>query len=446
MHDITRFGAIGDGVTDCTHAIQAALRRASAANPVVHVPAGGVFLTRPVLLPSGVTLQVDGTLRGATGGLALSLWPTLPPLPTYGRDRDGAKPRRYRALLLALDAHDVVLRGGGVIDGAGPWWWERRRTLRFGRPHLVEFYNSSHVEVHGVTLRDSPFWTLHPVYCTHVHVHHIAIRAPLYAPNTDGIDPDSSRHVLIEHNDVSCGDDHVAIKSGMNGLARAAFPRLAAENVTVRHNVFRAGMGVSVGSETSGGVRDVHVHHNLILGHGWSVALHVKSAPQRGTLVERVSFRHNVVRNTSAFMRLATFGSGAAPTAYEPTRVRELEWRNNTYEGPSDRRVRSKFICPSVEGRCRGIRVVDNRVVASKGKWQCVQIATFEASGNQPAGLPECMRRSGGGGGGGGSAGRATKRRARGRKKKRSHAPRRRKVRKFDWRTQSDALVDEAAA
>lgn len=275
---MTDFGAVGDGRTDCTAAIIAAVAAASrraartSRKAAVRFGRGLTFLTRPFNLTSGLVVQVDGTIRAATGDAAQRQWPRLPPLPTYGRDRDGAKRWRHQALIMAEQAHGVVIRGRGTIDGQGAWWWTRRRELRGGRPHLLEFYNCTRVELAGVTLRDSPFWTVHPVYSSWVHVHDVTIRAPLYAPNTDGIDPDSSRHVLIERCDISCGDDHVAIKAGLNAHARDGFPRYVTENVTVRHNVLRTGMGVSVGSETSGGIRDVRVLDNVFRGDGsWCV-------------------------------------------------------------------------------------------------------------------------------------------------------------------------------
>ena len=219
-YPVTRFGAVGDGKTDCTEAIAAAITAASrhersfrhAQRPIVRFPSGGVFLTRPFNLSSHLIVEIDGTILAAIGEEMERRWPRIPPLPTYGRDRDGAKKQRHQALLMGTAAEDIVIRGGGTIDGQGAWWWERRHHLRAGRPHLIELYNCTRVEVAGITLRDSPFWTVHPVYSEQIHLHHLTIRAPLYSPNTDGLDPDSSRHVMIEHNDISCGDDHIAIK------------------------------------------------------------------------------------------------------------------------------------------------------------------------------------------------------------------------------------------
>lgn len=123
--------------------------------------------------------------------------------------------------------------------------------------------------------------------CTAHHAAHS--HCPIRLPNRTAAAP------LLRRCDISCGDDHVAIKSGLNDLARAAHPQFASVNVTVRHNLLRAGMGIAVGSETAGGIDGVIVEHNVFIGEGWSVALHVKTAPQRGNAVENVCFRHNVV-------------------------------------------------------------------------------------------------------------------------------------------------------
>lgn len=426
--DVRDHGAVGDGLADCTTAIQSALRMAShLADAIVHVPSGGIYNTLPVLLPSTVTLLVDGTLRGMVGEDALRAWPLIPPLVTYGRDRDGAKPMRYRALISTNRSAHTSIVGRGTIDGQGPWWWDRRDRLRFGRPHLIEIFNSSQVLLSSVRLVNSAFWTVHPVFSSEVTIRDVTIRAPLYSPNTDGIDPDSSQHVLIEQCDISVGDDHVAIKSGMNDIARSD-QKYATRNITVRHNILRTGMGIAVGSETAGGIHDVNIYDNTILGFGWSVGLHLKSAPQRGGVVSRVSFRHNTVRNTTALMRLDIFGRAMPPKGRASTRIRDVEWVGNVFLSDVSRKVRSKFICP---GSCFDIRVINNSVGSRGATWQCSDIQTFTVSGNMPRGLSECMRRQ-----------------RRGTKMVAGQAQRRggagevdrhksRRWRKFDWRTKS---------
>ena len=169
FHDVTRYGAVGDGVSDSTEAIAAAIAAASKAaapgrHAVVKFPKG-TFLTRPFNLSSWLIVEIHGTIKGATGNAAVRRWPRLPPLPSYGRDRDltctyghPAKRQRYQALVFAADAQHLIIRGRGSIDGQGAWWWERagckgsgcrkkRAAIRAGRPHLLELYNCSHVEV-----------------------------------------------------------------------------------------------------------------------------------------------------------------------------------------------------------------------------------------------------------------------------------------------------------
>ena len=179
--------------------------------------------------------------------------------------------------VFAVGGSNITIKGGGTIDAAGRYWWDSHRNHsdgRIGRPHLLELQSIDGVELTGVTLLNSGFWTFHPVYCKDVHIHDMTILNPDYkpddyvqlqdprldqgegAPNGDGIDVDSCQNVLIENNYISCGDDHVTILSGTNGKGPPC------KNVTVRHNKLGTGMGLSVGSSVAGGVEDVLYQHN----------------------------------------------------------------------------------------------------------------------------------------------------------------------------------------
>ena len=100
------------------------------------------------------------------------------------------------------------------------------------------------------------------------------------------------------------------------------------------------------------------------------VALHVKSAAQRGGLVEDIRFEHNEAFNTTALMRLATFGKSVRPRGYRATCLRRVEWAHNALHAPRERRVRAKFVCP---GDCSGVRVVNNSLPPDT-RWQCVGV------------------------------------------------------------------------
>lgn len=328
---------------------------------------------------------------------------------------------RYQAFIYGYQAEHVKIMGSGVIDGSGDWWWnafsnKSSSLLHAGRPNLMQLVHCKHVEVTGVTLRDSPFWCVHPVYCEHLHFHHMAITARTYAPNSDGIDPDSSRHVLIEHNDIGCGDDHIAIKAGRCGKTEADHLHCATDerfkkglfetsDITVRYNVFRNGMGIAVGSESSGSIRNVDIHHNVIGvcepgGEcddccGWSPALHVKTTLSRGGVMENIAFHDNTVYNTSSFILLNAHyqtHDDDAPDGYAPVLIRNISFVRNRALGTG---VRAVWDC-SVHDACQEILVLDNHIEnADKEPWVCKHIASFLVGGNSPPGLQACMEESG---------------------------------------------------
>jgi polygalacturonase len=320
-------------------------------------PENNTFCTGPLNVTSQITLQVDGTLRALNW--TETDWPQIPPLASYGNSRDAGFYLQYQAFLYATDSHDISIVGKGVIDGRGQAWWDafssHDRSLAAGRPNLVQFVNCQNMEVSGVTLKDSPFWCLHPVLCTDVHIHHIKIRSHMYAQNSDGIDPDSSRNVLIEDNDISCGDDHIAIKAGVCGNHSGspldcdkikAFTDGTYEtvNVTIRRNIFRTGMGIALGSELSGGIRDVLIEDNLVgvcqPGHcnigccGWSPGLHLKTTDTRGGHMKNIVFRNNTVYNTTSLILLETdYQTDETDNTGKPTKIENLSFQSNRGRG-----------------------------------------------------------------------------------------------------------------
>ena len=189
-------GVLGDGLEDDTAALQGVLNVVPPGSVVV-VPAGRVVVTGPLTVrQDGITLQIDGILQ-AWDVVAITLdeiWPRLPPLPTYGDSRDAGQLLQYQALIFVTNVTNLRITGCGKIDGRGQPWWDaiqfNRSLLRAGRPNLIQIVNSSGIEIDSVTLQDAAFWTLHPVLSQSIHIHHITIRAPLYAPNVDGIDPE----------------------------------------------------------------------------------------------------------------------------------------------------------------------------------------------------------------------------------------------------------------
>ena len=307
-------GCTNDGQRDCTIAFRNASRQIAANKGGTILLKEGLFLTGAFNLTDNATLliQPDATILGVQSE---SGYPVLPPLPSYGTGREG-EAGRYNALVLCAEASNVKIIGGGVIDGQGSYFWNRKNQME--RPHLVEFLNCSDVEIGHVTLKDSAFWTLHPVYSSNVHIHHINIVAPANSPNTDGIDPDSSRNVLIEYANISCGDDFIAIKSGMNQPGRDF--GMPSKNITVQYSQMWAGRGISIGSEVSGGIQDVFIKHNILHGpseHG----IHIKTSASRGGFVRNIIHINNSLGNVVGDALLGIKTDYGAASTYTGSRA-----------------------------------------------------------------------------------------------------------------------------
>ena len=383
--NVLDFGAVGDSSTDDTAALRRIIRFASLrrenASTIILFPENHTFCTGPLNLTSQITLQVDGTLRALNW--TETDWPQIPPLASYGNSRDQGFYLQYQAFLYATSSHNVRIVGKGVIDGQGSAWWDAftnhdRSLLTAGRPNLVQFVHCQNVEVSGVSLKDSPFWCLHPVLCQNVHIHHVKIRSHMYAPNSDGIDPDSCRNVLIEDNDVSCGDDHIAIKAGVCGKnsgspldcdKESGFTDGSYEtvNITIRRNIFRTGMGIALGSECSGGIRNVRIEDNLVgvcnPGHceagccGWSPGLHLKTTDTRGGHMKNILFRNNTVYNTSSVILLeTTYQTDKKESHGRPTIIQDISFQSNRGRGTAKG---ISFSC-NKNRPCKNVTFLDN--------------------------------------------------------------------------------------
>jgi len=274
---VADYGAVGDNATDSSAAFYAALAAVGAAGGgEVIVPAPGLYKTLPLNLTSNTRLTVNGEVWAIETTNA-SRWPVVDVVKTYASSFPAT---RWQPFIFAPGPNrstNISIAGAGEINGAGPFWWCKPDgtgdcpNYDERRPHLASFHNVSGLEISGVTLRNSAFWTLRPVFCENVHFHDMTITTPWCGgdvpggpggPNTDGIDVDSSINVMIERCNISVGDDHITViaGAGASGLLWA----LPSRNVTARDNVLGTGMGLSVGSSVSGGVSDVLYTRNVM--------------------------------------------------------------------------------------------------------------------------------------------------------------------------------------
>jgi polygalacturonase len=327
VFSILDHGAKGDGTTKSTAAIAQAIQAcAEAGGGRVLVPAGR-FLTGAIHLKSNVELHVA---EGAT--LLFSTDPADYPI-VFTR-WEGMELMNYSPLVYAYKQKNIALTGVGTLDGQadgahwwawkGPWdgtvdhgWREgmpNQRPARarlfelaeknvpveqrvFGegsylRPAFVQPYDCENVLIEGVKLRGAPFWVVHPVLCRNIIVRKLDIMS--HGPNTDGCDPESCNSMLIEDCTFDTGDDCIAVKSGRNADGR----RLATptQDVFIRRCRFKEGHGgITVGSEISGGVRNVFADDCHIDSPNLWYAIRFKNNALRGGRLENFYYRNLTV-------------------------------------------------------------------------------------------------------------------------------------------------------
>jgi polygalacturonase len=320
--NVVDYGAVPDGRTKDTAAIAKAVAACSAAGGgTVFFPAGR-YLTGSISLESNITLSLD-----AGSELLYSGDPADSPIVQSRWESTNAY--THAPLIYANGKENIAVTGRGTINGQGSnWWWrngtydkaraaavkpaldswlklygrieagekpgpeEFRLAAEYLRPSLVQFYNCKNVLVEGVTITESPMWLLHPIYSENVSIRGVSFIST--GPNGDGIDVDSSRDVRISDCFFSTGDDCIVIKSGRNADGRrTARPT---EHVAITNCVMYKGHGaVVVGSETSGGIRDV-VASNIIARGTW-FGVRIKSMLGRGGVIENMRFDNFVIEN-----------------------------------------------------------------------------------------------------------------------------------------------------
>jgi polygalacturonase len=312
LFSANHYGATPDATTLNTAAIQKTIDAAARTHGTVTF-APGIYLTGSIFIKSGVTLQLD---KGVTllGSQHLADYPVMPTRVA------GIEMSWPAALVNVYDQRNATITGTGTIDGDGKIFWDsywalrkayEPRGLRWAsdydarRPRLVQVFRSSNVHIGGgLLLRRSGFWTLHICYSDTITVDGLTIRNNEggRGPSTDGIDIDSSRHILVTHADIAVNDDALCLKAGRDsdGL-RVNRPT---EDVVLRDSTIRDGAaGVTFGSETSGGFRNIEAYNLNVIDHV-PVGILFKSAHTRGGFAENVRIHDLTLTNIPVVMRI----------------------------------------------------------------------------------------------------------------------------------------------
>lgn len=295
--NVKRFNAKGDGVTDDTQAIQAAIMACPDFGRV-YIPTG-TYAVKSIFLKSNLTLEFQ---KGAK--LVYQVTPgTGAYLPGYTKTTnhdeyylgswEGNPLDTFTALIQGIHVTNVNLIGEGILDGNGSnGWWEHPKEKNVAwRPRLFQVIHSSHVHVQGLTFQNSPSWTIHPLFSDDLLFTDLKIINPKDSPNTDGLDPESCHRVQIIGVHFSVGDDCIAIKSGKIYLGQRL--KRASEYLTIRNCSMNFGHGaVVIGSEMAGGVKHLLVEQCLF--NETDRGLRIKTRRGRGedAIVEDITFRH----------------------------------------------------------------------------------------------------------------------------------------------------------
>jgi polygalacturonase len=322
--DVRQYGAKGDGKTIDTEAIQKALDECGSSGGGIVKLSAGVFLSKPIHLRSNTTLQIDEDAKLKATDEPLDF---LKP----GRDLQNLKGSGdFIAFVNGKNLTNVSITGKGTIDGSGVRWWipaEEARKYRPGytspRPRLILIEKCTNLKITGITICNSPSFHLVPKGCENVLIEGVTIRAPSIAPNTDAIDPSVSRNVLISKCLIDIGDDNVAIKSGS---IDPAHPNAACENITVADCVFLHGHGMSIGSETNGGVRNLVVKRCIF--KNMASGVRIKSARGKGGLIENISYSDIIMRNVRIPIDISSFYQGSKDETPEPINALTPIFRN----------------------------------------------------------------------------------------------------------------------
>lgn len=289
----------------------------------------GTYLTGAIKMKSNITLELEA---GATIRFSDNFDDYLP---FVEMRHEGILMKSFSPLIYAVDAENITIKGQGKLDGQGKkWWdeffrvivdvdkngmrdinnyqpmWEKANDVkklyaetnedyitsmkrRFFRPPFIQPIRCKNVRIEGVTIVNSPFWTINPEFCENVTVDGVTIANPL-SPNTDGINPESCRYVHISNCHISVGDDCITLKSGRDLQARNLnFPD---ENITITNCTMLAGHGgVVIGSEMSGGVKKVVISNCVF--DGTDRGIRIKSTRGRGGVVEDIQVNNIVMKD-----------------------------------------------------------------------------------------------------------------------------------------------------
>lgn len=361
-YNVLKYGAKNDSSALATKAIKKAIDAASkAGGGTVYFPAGK-YLTGSIHLKSNITIFIDA-------GAELHFSDNFDDyLPMVKSRYEGVDVTSFSPLFYAYEAENIAIIGRGIIDGHGKKWWDfvegykadqprskwqhmfdelnkgivlpdepKQMTRGFLRPPFIQTMHCKNILIQGITIQNSPFWTVNPEFCENVKIHAVTIFNPArFAPNTDGINPESCKNVHISDCHISVGDDCITIKSGKDAPGRKM--AVPAENYTITNCTMLSGHGgVVIGSEMSGDVRKITISNCVF--DGTDRGLRIKSARGRGGVVEEIRVDNIVMKNIrdqAIVLDLQYAKTTVEPVSERTPRFRNIHFSNITGSGVNE--------------------------------------------------------------------------------------------------------------
>ena len=354
FYNVLGFGAKNDSSRIATRAIAAAIAAASKkGGGTVYFPAGK-YLTGPIHLKSNITIFIDA-------GAELHFSDNFDDyLPMVESRYEGVDVKSFSPLFYAYKAENIAIIGRGLINGHGKKWWDfvegykegqprskwqymfdslnknillpdepRQMKRGFLRPPFIQPMYCKNILIEGITIINSPFWTVNPEFCENVTINAVTIYNPP-SPNTDGINPESCRYVRISNCHISVGDDCITIKSGKDVPGRTK--GVPAENYTITNCTMLSGHGgVVIGSEMSGGVRKITISNCVFDGTDRGIRL--KTARGRGGTVEEIRVDNIIMKNIrqqAIVMDMQYARTNPEPVSERTPRFRNIHFSNIT--------------------------------------------------------------------------------------------------------------------
>lgn len=302
--NVKDFGAKGDGESDDTMFIQAAIM-ACPKNGRVVIPAG-VYRTYPLFLKSDFTLELqkDAKILAFTQREKFPILPGSTPCNDGKREYllgtwEGDPNDMFAGIITGINVENVNIIGEGIIDGNASKenWWENPKVRRIAwRPRMIFLKACKNIVMQGVTVQNSPSWNIHPYFCQDIRFIGVNVLGPADSPNTDGLDPESCKNVDIIGVYFSVGDDCIAIKSGK--IYMGAKYKTPSENLLIRQCCMRDGHGsITIGSEMAGGVKNLKVENCLFLHTDRGLRIKTRRGRGKDAIVTGIIFENIIMDN-----------------------------------------------------------------------------------------------------------------------------------------------------